>query len=55
MCFNFVAGAACVLFISHDSYIAAISARFMQLTYGSIDKKVSTSKVGCIYGTLGSA
>lgn len=33
-------GAACVVFLSHASYIAAVSARFMQLNYGSLDKKV---------------
>ena len=33
-------GAACVVFSSHASYIAAVSARFMQLNYGSLDKKV---------------
>lgn len=35
-----VLGAACVVFSSHASYIAAVSARFMQLSYGSLDKKV---------------
>lgn len=35
-----VTGAACVVFSSHGSYIAAVSARFMQLNYGSLDKKV---------------
>ena len=34
-------GAACVVFSSHASYIAAVSARFMQLNYGTFDKKVS--------------
>ena len=37
----FVLGAACVVFSSHASYIAAVSARFMQLNYGSLDKKVN--------------
>lgn len=38
--FAVYAGAACVVFSSHASYIAAVSARFMQLNYGSLDKKV---------------
>jgi RNA recognition motif-containing protein len=33
-------GAACVVFQSHASYIAAVSSRFMQLVFGSIEKKV---------------
>ncbi|XP_064382490.1 translational regulator orb2-like [Halichondria panicea] len=33
-------GAACVVFSSHASYIAAVSARFMQLNYASMDKKI---------------
>lgn len=39
-------GAACVVFSSHASYIAAVSARFMQLNYGSLDKKAC--KICCI-------
>ena len=35
-----VSGAACVVFTSHSSYIAAVSARFMQLSYGDMEKKV---------------
>lgn len=35
-----IIGAACVVFSSHASYIAAVSARFMQLSYGALDKKV---------------
>ncbi len=34
-------GAACVVFSSHASYIAAVSARFVQLNYASMDKKVN--------------
>ena len=34
-------GAACVIFNSHTSYIAAVSSRFMQLVFGSIEKKVT--------------
>eukprot|EP00731_Ephydatia_muelleri_P020445 Em0013g172a len=33
-------GAACVVFTSHSSYIAAVSARFMQLSYGDMEKKI---------------
>lgn len=35
------AGAACVVFATHASYIAAVSSRFMQLVFGSLEKKVS--------------
>lgn len=34
-------GAACVIFATHTSYIAAVSSRFMQLVFGAIEKKVS--------------
>ncbi len=33
-------GAACVIFATHTSYIASVSSRFMQLVFGSIEKKV---------------
>ncbi len=39
-CFCFISGAACVVFSSHTSYIAAVSARFVQLSYAGMDKKV---------------
>ena len=39
--YHMYSGAACVVFSSHASYIAAVSARFMQLNYGSLDKKVN--------------
>ena len=43
-------GAACVVFSSHASYIAAVSARFMQLSHGSLDKKVKRAGLegGCV-------
>lgn len=43
--FFFAVGAACVVFSSHASYIAAVSARFMQLCYGSLDKKVGLKRL----------
>lgn len=42
-------GAACVVFSSHASYIAAVSARFMQLNYGSLDKKVHHCMSDCLH------
>jgi len=36
-------GAGRVAFSNQQSYIAAISARFVQLQHGDIDKRVSTS------------
>lgn len=38
--YTIITGAACVVFSTQASYIAAVSARFMQLTYGNLDKKV---------------
>ena len=38
-------GAGRVAFASQQSYIAAISARFVQLQHGDIDKRVSAKKI----------
>lgn len=39
--FCFIQGAGRVAFSNQQSYIAAISARFVQLQHGDIDKRVS--------------
>ena len=39
-----IAGAGRVAFSNQQSYIAAISARFVQLQHGDIDKRVRISK-----------
>ena len=39
-------GAGRVAFSNQQSYIAAISARFVQLQHGEIDKRVSVSSFG---------
>ena len=50
-------GAGRVAFSNQQSYIAAISARFVQLQHGDIDKRVSTARQGwydgmTLYGNL---
>jgi hypothetical protein len=42
-------GAGRVAFSNQQSYIAAISARFVQLQHGEIDKRVRAQKVGRFY------
>ena len=37
-----------MVFSSHGSYIAAVSAHFMQLNYGALDKKVRQTSVELI-------
>lgn len=37
----FVTGAARVTFSSQASFISAVSARFVQIIYGDVDKRVS--------------
>ena len=46
-------GAGRVAFSNQQSYIAAISARFVQLQHGEIDKRVSSSHTSfSIYSTV---
>lgn len=42
-------GAGRVAFSNQQSYIAAISARFVQLQHGEIDKRVSTTAYSIYY------
>lgn len=42
-------GAGRVAFSNQQSYIAAISARFVQLQHGDIDKRVSYTKFVCLF------
>lgn len=46
-------GAGRVAFSNQQSYIAAISARFVQLQHGDIDKRVSAMRVGGEAGRAG--
>ena len=46
--FGLFIGAGRVAFSNQQSYIAAISARFVQLQHGDIDKRVSCEEYFCI-------
>lgn len=47
LCCVTLLGAACVVFATQSSFIAAVSSRFMQLVFGSLEKKVCVIRTLC--------